>query len=234
MNRKKLVITAVVLIFIFAIGGILAYFTDVQTKTNKFKTAKVEILVEEPSWPGNPIPNPDYDPETNPNVPKTIEPEVPVTPGQEVPKDPQVTNKGNGKVYAFVEVTIPVANVTIGNAEQAAPTELFSFVKSDGTTGINSGWTQISKTPVTISTDTTLVTYVFAYGTATELTGLDENETTSSPVFSKVKFANVTEKDYVENAGIQGKSFEVVVKGYGIQAEGLTSKVPEVVWPNVK
>lgn len=234
MNRKKLVITAIVLILILVIGGILAYFTDIQTKTNKFKTAKVEILVEEPSWPGNPIPNPDYDPDTNPDVPETIEPEVPVNPNQEVPKDPQVTNKGNGKVYAFVEVTIPVENVLIGDAQTAAPTELFSFVKSNGTAGINSGWTQVSKTPTTISADTTSVTYVFAYGSATELTELDTNETTTAPVFSKVKFADVTEKDYVENAGIQGKSFEVVVKGYGIQAEGLSSKVPATVWPDVK
>ncbi|MCR5145863.1 MAG: hypothetical protein K6B70_00720 [Clostridia bacterium] len=235
MNRKKLLITAIVLILVLAIGGILAYFTDVQTRINKFKTAKVEILVEEPSWPGNPVPNPEYDPDNpKPNVPETIEPEVPVTPGQEIPKDPQVTNKGDGKVYAFVEVVIPVKNVLIGDASTAAPTELFTFVKADGTQGINAGWTQISKTPETISTTTTSVTYVFAYGSATELTELDTNETTVTPVFSKVKFADVTERDFNSESEIQGKSFDVAVKGYGIQVEGISSKVPATVWPNVK
>lgn len=108
MSRKKLILTAIVLVLVLAIGGILAYFTDVQTRHNKFKTGMVDIEVDEPSWPGQPVPNPEYDPETNPDVPQTIDPEVPVVPGQEVPKDPQVVNKGDGQVYAFVEVTIPV------------------------------------------------------------------------------------------------------------------------------
>ena len=241
MSRKRLILTAVVLILVLAIGGILAYFTDVQTKHNKFKTGKVDILVEEPSWPGNPIDNPEYDPETNPDVPQKIEPDVPVTPNQEIPKDPQITNQGEGDVYAFVEVTVPVRNVKVGTATQAAPTQLFSFrhkgsTEGSSVIGVNRGWYKISQTPADedITAETTSVTYVYAYGTSsTELKPLAKGETTPT-LFDSVIFADVTETEYNENSGIQGQTFEVVVKGYGIQAEGLSSKVPSEVWPQVK
>lgn len=248
MSRKRLILTAIVLVLVLAIGGILAYFTDVQTRHNKFKTGMVDVAVEEPSWPGQPIDNPDYDPETNPDVPQKIDPEVPVDPGQEIPKDPQVVNKGNGEVYAFVEVTIPVRNVKVGNATIAAPTQLFELRHiTDATTtpkttatGINDGWVQIKKEPQTLTAETTSVTYVFAYGTSSELEAIAaptvDGETTTyartTPVFDTVKFADVTETEYNENSQIQGQSFEVTVKGYGIQAEGLSSKVPSTVWTN--
>lgn len=221
MSRKRLVLTAIVLVLILAIGGILAYFTDVQTKTNRFKTGEVKIEVTEPSWPGNP---------TNPGDPET---EVPVTPNQEIAKDPLVTNRGDGEVYAFVEVTIPVANVKVGDATAAAPTQLFTLLDENGTAGINSGWVLVSKTPETLSATTENVTYVYAYGTSTALTPLAKDVATAKPVFSKVKFADVKENDY-STSGIQGKSYEVVVNGYGIQKEGLTSAKPSDVWPSVK
>ena len=48
MSRKKLIITAIVLALVLAIGGILAYFTDVDTKINKFTMGNVDIEVLEP------------------------------------------------------------------------------------------------------------------------------------------------------------------------------------------
>ena len=219
MSRKRLVLTAIVLVLILAIGGILAYFTDVQTKTNRFKTGEVKIEVTEPNFPGDPD-----DPTSK----------VPVTPNQEIEKDPLVTNKGDGEVYAFVEVTIPVANVKVGSATTAAPTQLFTTLKEDGTAGVNDGWVLVSQTPATadFTSSTTSVTYVYAYGTATQLTALTKNQATTK-LFNKVKFADVTETDY-SASGIQNSDFEVVVNGYGIQKDGLSSAKPSEVWPNVK
>ena len=45
MSRKKLILTAIILALVLAIGGILAYFTDVDTKVNKFKMGNVDIEV---------------------------------------------------------------------------------------------------------------------------------------------------------------------------------------------
>ena len=221
MSRKRLIITAIILTLVVAIGGILAYFTDVQTKTNRFKMGDVKILVEEPNWPGDP---------DDPND------RVPVVPNQETPKDPKITNKGEGEIYAFVKVTIPVANVKIGEATTAAPTQLFTTIATtqpkatdDGT---NTGWTLVSKTPETIGATTETVTYIYAYGSATELTALSKDQATT-PVFDKVKFADVTETEYT-TSGVQGKSYDVIVKGYGIQTDGLNSNVPATVWPLVE
>lgn len=234
MSRKRLILTAIVLVLILAIGGILAYFTDVQTKHNKFKTGMVDIEVDEPNWPGNP---------DNPGDP---EKEVPVVPGQEIPKDPQVINKGDGQVYAFVEVTIPVRNIKVGTATTAQPTQLFELrhITNATTTppttdeGINSGWTLIKTEPSTLTAETTSVKYVYAYGTSTTLTPLasptvSEGTTTyakTTPVFDTVKFVDVAETEYNTNSQIQGQSFEVQVKGYGIQTEGLTATNPLQVW----
>lgn len=238
MSKKRIIVTAIILALVLVIGGILAYFTDVDTKHNKFKTGKVEIVVDEPSWP-DPVPNPDYDPDDNPDVPPTIDPEVPVVPNEEIAKDPQVTNKGTGEVYAFVEVVVPVRSIKTGSNTTAAPTQLFSFVKDDGTAGTNAGWVEVSHSPATLTAQTTEVTYVFAYAThnATTnkdvLTALETNQTTAKPVFSKVKFADVTETEFT-TTGMQNQQFEVTVNGYGIQKDGLNSTEPAVVWPEVK
>ena len=223
MSKKRLVITAIVLALVLAIGGILAYFTDVQTKSNKFKMGDVKILVEEPSWPGNP---------DNPGDP---EKEVPIVPNQEVPKDPQITNKGEGEIYAFAEVTIPRESVKVGDSTTAAMTELFLLLHNDATTntsvsGINSGWVEIESARTTNADGS--ITHVYAYGTATKLTKLVKNAKTPA-VFDSVKFVDVKEENY-SNAGVQGKTYEVKVSGYGIQVDGLNSENPATVWPLVK
>lgn len=224
MSRKKLIITAIILAIIVAIGGILAYFTDVQTKTNKFKMGKVSILVYEPSWPGDTT-------------------TVTTTPGQETAKDPQIVNQGDGAVYAFAKVTVPVRTVKVGDATTAVPTQLFTFRKittpANGTTpavtadGTNAGWTLISKTPETLAADTTEVTYIFAYGSETELTSLGTNQSTPA-VFDAVQFADVTETKWGQENTIQGAELDVVVKGYGVQTDGIESSDPVTVWNLIK
>ena len=228
MNRKKIIAAAIVLVLVLAIGGILAYFTDVKTESNKFKMGSVSIVVDEPGWPKG----------------ETVD----IVPGQEVDKDPLVINKGDGNVYAFVEVIIPRASVKVGNATQPALTELFTLRHiTDATTGataegINAGWVEIESAKV--ETPTT-VTHVFAYGTATQLTpiaaptpaatpGEEPTYQQSTKVFDKVKFVDVKETAHGQTGSIQGNDYEVVVRGYGIQADGLSSKVPSEVWPSVK
>lgn len=223
MSRKKLVLTAIIIALVIAIGGILAYFTDTDEKTNKFKMGKVDILVEEPSWTGG-------------------DEGVPTIPGKETPKDPQVKNQGEGNVYAFVKVTVPVRNVKVEEAA-AAPTQLFTFRKKTSAAnvtpvtyadGINSGWTLISTTPAVAdwTAETQNVTYVYAWGTASALTPIAKNETTA-PIFDAVKLVDIIETEYNAQTTIQGTELNVVVKGYGVQTEGLSSSVPSEVWTEI-
>lgn len=227
MSRKKLIVTAIVLTLILAIGGILAYFTSTDTKTNRFKMGNVGITVNETNFPGDPS-----DP-TN---------KVPVVPNKEIPKNPTVTNNGDGDVYAFVTVKIPRAEVKTSANGVATEQDLFTVRKiTDATTGetdpgINDGWLPVGNPEVITENDKSFTLYVYAYATEEEtvkkLTPLAKNATTTTPVFDKVKFAGVVETQS-GTGSLQGTDLDVVVSGYGIQTEGLESDVPATVWPLV-
>ncbi len=247
MSKKRLIVTAIILAAVLIIGGILAYFTDVQTKTNSFTMGNVSIIVDEGGFPDDGVPD--------------------VLPGMEFVKAPKVINNGTTSVYAFVEVTIPYDTVKVGTAATASEQQLFELLHitdaTAGTTavGTNSGWvcvnvpgsTQISEgvyavkkaESETVTTRGTY-TYVYAYvGDGTTLQPL-EGKPSDSPLtggetttlFDKVRFINVTETD-PDNSSVQGKTFDVVVSGYGIQTTDLglsnaDSTNPAKVWPLVK
>lgn len=217
MSRKKLIVTAIVLTLILAIGGILAYFTSTDTKTNRFKMGNVGISVNETNFPGDP---------SDPNN------KVPVVPNEEIAKNPTVTNNGDGDVYAFVVVEIPRATVKTSTTGAATEIDLFTVRKITNATtgatadGINDGWVLVD----TVDNDT-YMSYVYAYGTSSKLTPLAKNATTPA-VFDKVKFAGVVETES-GSGSLQGQNLEVTVSGYGIQTEGLESDVPATVWPLV-
>ena len=212
MSRKKLIITALVLTLVLAIGGILAYFTDVDTKVNKFTMGNVDIEVLEPSWPGDEGVN---------NI----------VPNQEIDKDPQVKNKGSNDIYAFVKVSVPYENITIEGQTVAQDTELFTYT-------LNAGWTEIG-TAIKDETGKTF-THVYAYtGTeasdsATKVKALGKGLTTPA-VFDKVKFIDVKETGS-ETSSIQTSELQVVVTGYGIQTTdlGTESTTPADNWELVK
>lgn len=229
MSRKKLIITAIVLVLILAIGGILAYFTDTETKTNKFKMGGANITVDEPHFPGD---------EDHP---------VDIVPGMKVAKDPVVKNLGDGEVYAFVEVTIPKETVKVTGDQAANLQELFTTqyisTPAEGsnpavyTNGINPAWVLVSSRnnnaePAEGSEPAkpASTTYVYAYGTKANetapivLTALSNTagENATPAVFDQVTFKDVIEdKDTPAANSIQGKNYEVVVSGYGIQTDGL-------------
>lgn len=245
MNRRKLIITAIILALILAIGGILAYFTDVQTKTNKFKTGSAKITVTEPSWPNG---------ETNTPVD--------VVPGQTVAKDPIITNIGDGSVFAFVEVNIPKETVLKkGTGETSQLQELFttSYISTPAnpeatppvaavyTNGVNPNWVLLKTENKAADSTTTpptpaSVTYVYAYGskdssnniTLTELKNTSGQNATP-PIFDAVTFIDVVEDHNTAAANsVQGKNYEVKVSGYGIQADGLDTTDAETIFGYAK
>ena len=101
MSRKKLIITSIVLVLILIIGGILAYFTDVDTKTNNLKLGQVDIEVVETLWDQN-------------LASSGATGLTDLMPGQQITKDPVIHNEGASPVYVFAEVSIPTANVAVG------------------------------------------------------------------------------------------------------------------------
>ena len=83
-KKMTLVITALTLVVVMAIGGTLAYFTDTDEATNVFVVGNVDIELEEPSWK-----EPDH-----------------IVPGVTYDKDPYVLNVGVNDAWLRVDVIL--------------------------------------------------------------------------------------------------------------------------------
>lgn len=137
MDRRKVIITALVLTLVIFIGGALAYFTDIRTTTNVFTIGNVEIELKEPSWVASSGLN--------------------LTSNKTVSKDPTITNKGANAAYVFVKVEVPYASVTLEGSSTAADTQLFSYT-------LNTGWTEIGT--ASVSGNTISHVYAYGSSTA--------------------------------------------------------------------
>ena len=156
MNNKKTIAVAIVLALILLIGGMLAYFTDTDTKTNVFVLGdNVEISLSEDNW--------DED-EANG-----------IHPGAEVDKDPVITNDSSTTpAYVFAEVIVPCYD---SDDDTVVDAPLFTL------NTIGSGWTLMSTSSVDTTNKT--ITYVYNYGTSSGMTSLAAGADTTA-VFSSV------------------------------------------------
>jgi predicted ribosomally synthesized peptide with SipW-like signal peptide len=200
MNKKKVLIAAFVLALVLSIGGVLAYFSDSETKTNTFTVGKVRIELNETAWD---------------TTGKTAAESV--LPNQMIDKNPTIKNTGNNAAYVFIKVSIPKANVTIeaqdGSGSTTSPQQLFTLINSSNAAGINSGWELVSS----VTTGTDVNEYIYSYSSGGTMTSLATGTTTPS-LFDKIQFVNAQ-----EGWGIEGQNYNVVVTGYAIQTENLTA-----------
>lgn len=213
MKKRNLVITCL-LIAAMAVAGISAYFTATDSVTNNFDVQKVDVELTEPDFVDN----------------------TPVTPNETVAKDPTVTNKGTADQFVFVSVEVPFENIITadleGNQNAVADTELFTWNSSSAegvinaapgaaTGEVNAGWTLV-RTNVLDST----VEYIYAYGSATEMTVLAPEATTATSLFDSVTLCNA-----IEGQGLDDTTVDIDVEVFAIQADDLAdsgngTKVP--------
>ena len=164
---------------ILAAGGTIAYLTDYDTEVNEFTVGKVDIELEEPGW------NPDESTQTEPS--------------QVIPKDPKITNKGANDAFVYLEVSIPMANVLVADAEgnrlDRKERELFLFQAKAGWTLLESG--KVGSSQV----------YTYAYDQI-----LRAGQTTTT-LFDTVTFINIVEGQ------LDTRQFNIPVRAYAIQAK---------------
>ena len=213
MNKKKTVLAAAILLFMFVIGGAIAYFTDTEQKTNTFTIGSVDITLTEDGWDA-------LEDANNNDIPDAAED---MMPGESVTKDPLINNVSTkNDAYVFAKVEIPCTTIV---APATTSEELFTYTT-------NAGWTELSTAAVACTSGGT-ATHVYYYGTNGTLTTLakaanDSTPTsTSNPLFSTISLRSTLKG----NEGLTGEK-QVVVTGYGIQTEGLTSTAPADVWAN--
>ena len=119
MNKKKFIITIIIItIVVIVTGGIYAYLTDTDQKTNVFTQGSVKISLTEPNW--NPANATD------------------LRPGNTIAKDPQINNIGKNDAYVYIKVEQPLVEL-MNNTKSP----LFSYSTNTGWTllGDNSSQT---------------------------------------------------------------------------------------------
>lgn len=211
-NNKKMATTvaACAMVGAMAMGGTMAYLTDIDQETNTFTVGNVEVDLTEPDYPGN----------ESENVENLV-------PNQEVIKNPQVSNTGVNEALVFMTVTVPVKEVTVtaadGTKGTKGVTDLFWFkdendTLADAANKWDDGWIHLTeKEYFTDSTGSEADdldaaaggshTYVFAYKSAIA------NGDATTALFDKVQLKNV-----IENEVTAGEAQNIVVKAYAIQA----------------
>ena len=206
MSKKRMIVVAIILALVLLIGGMLAYFTDVDTKTNEFTLGdEIEISLSETGWT-----------EDQTSGKMTNAAAQGVHPGTIVPKAPVVTNDSTTTpAYVFAEVTVPCYD---SNDDGTVDAPLYTLDT------IGSGWNLMS----TGSIDTTnkTITYVYNYGTASTMTSLAATDSTPA-VFSNVVVASTLTAAQAETAPTNP---DVTVVAKGIQTDGYTATTPSAIY----
>lgn len=217
MNKKKTVIAAAVLALVVLVGGILAYFTDTEEKTNVFTIGNVDITLTEDGWTEGSFNEGTWTAGTTGEYSRTEAQNL--TPNAVIPKAPIVTNVGSNDAYVFVKVTVPMATIKVGSETEATSHELFSYT-------VNDGWKQLSKTVA----DNKAV-YVYAYATGThDGAGIQKSELTilnkagsATGVATPAVFNTVTLADLAEAPASAALTQKIDIKAYAIQSNNIDS-----------
>lgn len=194
MTGKKAAVAAMALCAVMAVGGAMAYFTDVDTAKNRIEIGNVHIDLDEPSWDSTPDTDSDGIPDTADEI----------VPGQTIPKDPTITNTGKNDAYVYLTVTVPMANIITANEDgtlkhdgNAAATELYKL------NNIDSNWKLLDATAV----GEARTTYTYGYTKA-----LASGEKTS-PLFDSVTFVNA-----IEGQGLEDNVYSIDIDASAIQS----------------
>ena len=108
---KKLIILAIAILTIVGLGGLFAYLTDTDQKTNVFTIGSIKIELVEPNW--------------NPSNGQNI------LPGQPINKNPKINNIGNNPAYVYIKVVNPIVTLSTGEGP------LFNYTTNSGWTQLD-------------------------------------------------------------------------------------------------
>jgi len=222
IKKKSIIMLLCALTIISSVAfGTIAYLTDRAGVTNRFTIGNVDIVVDETEVDenGNPIPNPDYDPNDpndpdDPNLRTEEENEYPLIPGSEYVKDPTMTVKaGSERAYVRLMVTISNAKEIDAIFADLQATYPNGFEPGAFVTGRdNTVWVYTG----TMAKDEVLNTYTleFRYFEAVEPT--DTEDEVLPPLFETIKLPGELTNAHLT----QLEGFAIDIEGHAIQATG--------------
>ena len=225
-KRKRLY--AFLLCGALLITGAFAFLTaTTDTKTNTFTVGSIKVELDEGPWKTYP----DTDADGIPDIAEEL------VSGKVIEKAPLIRNTGSNDAYGFVLVSIPKAqSAVIANNRGVTTTEtdyeLFELLDAAGNNilvdgNLPAGWSKVDITDeLNARTDADQDSYnhyLFAYDTVIpgSASTAVEGDRQTSTLFSKVRFANVTE----DFAGATAKELVVKVEVMAIQADSEINSV---------
>lgn len=214
-KRWKVCAAAGALAALTTVGGIMAYFTDLDEQTNTFTVGNITIDLQEPEWDEKPD-------EDGDDIPDEAED---MRPAQNITKDPQVQNTGVNEAFVFVTVETPYQElITVnpdGTKNPLQNTALYFYT-------VNNNWKYLGSTyEEDESGNYVSEKKLYAYaGDDGNCIALDPSDITNT-LFDSVTLANV-----MEGQGIEDQTFHMPIQAYGIQTTDLNGGVTdaESVW----
>lgn len=239
MKPSKMRLLALSLGVLALIAGTAAYFTGSDAVTNTFGSATLQIRVEEPHWNNNPT----------------------IVPAQRIDKDPYIVNTDETPAYVFMQVTVPVQEITV---EQSSPLQqqgaavasrfvpLFRFIRSGAEPAYetdplstnqlhNAGWYAMPGYPIPNQNsrkETESLTYLYAWTNQADsgvntMAPLLPGTRTATPLFQQVIFCNAREDDTLPGS-VQNIRIEVIgIQTAYLQSSAATETQAEQVWAHL-
>lgn len=213
MNKRKLLLVAMALsmIAILAVGGTLAYFTDIDAETNIFTVGNVEIDLYET-----------FNPELSKLFPTTGK--VDGVQKNAVEKKVYVANTGSEDAYVRVHIAIPAVLDVPNNA--SANVLHFNMSKDSVADGKWS-WGKTKDIANYPGNDGDWNMYTAAIGgvdynvyVVTYETALKYNENTCEAIYQVYMDKSVTNEKITELKNILGDDWKILVAAEGAQKEG--------------
>lgn len=208
-NLKKAGVAAGALCFMLAVGGVMAYFTDKDEKTNFFSVGEVAIDLREERWDRLPDNN-------NNDVPDEAENMVP---GKTIDKDPQVTNVGSNAAYIFLTVNIPCQELQTvnqdGTKNERKMTDLFFYETY-------LCWKHLGECMTTDTVGRDSRKHLYAYVDKEGKCQSVKPEEVTKPLFEKISMVNL-----MEGEGLEKQPFDVQIEAYAIQSECLPDETKD-------
>ncbi len=208
MSRRKTILTAIVLILIMLIGGMLAFFTDADEDNKVFVLGNVEVRFTSNSSEA-------FGTQINQLIPN-----------QKISQIAELENVGENDAYVFVKIKVPHISVSVDGAP-AEKKDLFS------TNMDMDNWKELTNF-ASEDSNSNSYTHVYAYANnevLTKLVGKKDETISTAKIFDQISFINVTKPNEITDIFENGK-LEIDVTGYAIQADAIEG-TPEEVWQHL-
>lgn len=206
LNRKWIMVLALVMSMAMATTGTLAYLTDRDSEANVFTMGNVEIDLNE-----------EFDPEG-----------AELIPGLDIKKEPTITNTGKNDAWVWATIAIPSK---LDNDDASKNIVHFNFTEASVADGL---WQWTDDNGYMVEKDVDIEGVKYNVYTVLYETPLKPGETTKEPVMTKVYMDYHIDIDtkgdvyHVENGVVDGPFWNVETDGtpviyvsaYAIQTEG--------------